>query len=63
MASAIISLLVAIFKAVPSFERLVKIALKLADKANAAEAAKRKQEKDKAVDDAIDGGDDTGVNA
>lgn len=52
--SAIISLLVAIFRSVPSFERLVKTAIEEANKANIAEAAKRKQEKDKAVDAAID---------
>lgn len=54
-ASAIISLLVAIFRAVPSFERLVKTAIEEANKANVAEAARRKQDKDNAVDSAIDG--------
>lgn len=61
--SAIVSLLTAIFKAFPSLESLAKSAIELADKANVAEAAKRKQEKDKAVDDAINGNDSTGGNA
>lgn len=52
--SAIISLLIAIFKAFPSIEGIIKTAIEELDKANAAEAAKRKQDKDKAVDAAID---------
>ena len=54
-ASAVISLLTAIFRAIPSIESLVKIALERADKAKAAEALLRKSEKDKLVDKAIDG--------
>lgn len=54
-ASAVISLLAALFGAVPSIKELVYSALELADKANAAEATLRKANKDKAVDDAIDG--------
>ncbi len=53
--SAAISLLAAIFKAIPSIESLVKIALERVDKAKAAEALLRKCEKDKLVDKAIDG--------
>ena len=52
--SAIIQLLIAIFKAFPSIESIIKTAIEELDKANAAEAAKRKAEKDKAVDAAID---------
>lgn len=51
--SAIISFLTAIFKAFPSIEDIIKKAIEAANKANIAEAAKRKQEKDKAVDAAI----------
>ena len=62
-ASVIVSLLVAIFRSVPSFERLVKTAIEEANKANIAEAAKRKQKKDKAVDNAIDGNGNSGGDA
>ena len=61
--SAIVSLLTAIFKAFPSIESLAKSAIELADKANAAEALRRKQEKDKAVDNAIDGDNRSGGDA
>lgn len=61
-ASAIIQLLTAIFKAFPSIESIIKSAIEEANKANVAEAAKRKQDKDNAVDNAIDGRDDTGSN-
>ena len=61
--SAIVSLLTAIFKAFPSLENLAKSAIELADKANTAEALKRKQEKDKAVDNAIDGDNRSGGDA
>lgn len=54
-ASAIISLLTAIFKAFPSIESIIKRAIEEMDKANVAEASKRKEEKDGLVDDAIDG--------
>ena len=49
----------------PSIKELVQSALELADKANSAEAALRKANKDKAVDDAIDGnsGNDNSGNA
>ena len=62
-ASAIISLLTAIFKAFPSIEGIIRMAIEEANKANIVEAANRKQEKDKAVDDAINGNDSTGCNA
>lgn len=62
-ASAIISLLTAIFKAFPSIEGIIRMAIEEANKANIAEAANRKQQKDKAVDDAINGNDSTGGNA
>lgn len=62
-ASAIISLLTAIFKAFPSIEGIIRMAIEEANKANIAEAARRKQDKDKAVDDAINGNDSTGGNA
>lgn len=52
--SAIISLLTAIFKAFPSIEGIIRMAIEEANKANIVEAANRKQEKDKAVDAAID---------
>ena len=58
-ASAIISLLTAIFKAFPSIEGIIRMAIEEANKANIAEAARRKQEKDKAVDDVINGNDST----
>lgn len=60
MVSAIINLLAALFRAFPSFKDLVNSALEAANKANVAEAVKRKQEKDKAVDEAI--GSDSGNN-
>ena len=66
IASAIINLLAALFGAVPSIKELVQSALELADKANGAEAALRKANKDKAVDDEIDGnsgGNNDGGNA
>lgn len=53
--SAIISLLIAIFKAFPSIESIVKTAFEAAEKAKRAEALKRKEAKDKLVDEAIDG--------
>lgn len=61
MVSAIINLLAALFRAFPSFKDLVNSALKAANKANVAEAVKRKQGKDKAVDEAI-GDSDSGNN-
>ena len=51
-ASAVISLLAALFGAFPSIKELVHSALELADKVNSAEATLRKANKDKAVDDA-----------
>lgn len=63
MASAIISLLVSIFKAFPSIENIIRTAIEELDKANVAEAAKRKEEKDNAVDNAIDGNGDSGDDA
>lgn len=62
-ASAVIQLLIAIFKAFPSIESIIKTAIEELDKANAAEAAKRKAEKDKAVDNAIDGNGNSGGDA
>ena len=55
MLSAVISLLAAIFRAIPSVEGIARQALELADKARAAQAAARKADKDAAVDAAIDG--------
>ncbi len=52
MISAIIRLLTAIFVAIPSAKEIVVNAV---NKSNIAEAIKRKQNKDKAVDEAIDG--------
>lgn len=60
MVSAIITLLSALFRAVPSLANLVSEAYALAERANEAEAARRKQEKDNAVDAAIDGTDTKG---
>ena len=54
--SAAITLLTAIFRAFPSIESLVKEALDRLDKAKAAEALLRKENKDKFVDEAIDKG-------
>ena len=54
--SAIISLLTAIFKAFPTIESIVKTAFEAAEKAKRAEALKRKEAKDKLVDEAIDKG-------
>lgn len=54
--SAIISLLIAIFKAFPSIEGIIKTAIEAAEKAKRAEALNRKEAKDKLVDDAIDKG-------
>ena len=56
MVSAIIQLLAALFRAFPSFKELVECGLDMAEAANVAEAIKRKQAKDAAVDSAIDGG-------
>lgn len=53
-ASAVIQLLIAIFKAFPSIESIVKTAFEAAEKAKRAEALNRKEAKDKLVDDAID---------
>lgn len=55
-ASAVIQLLIAIFKAFPSFESIVKTAFEVAEKAKRAEALNRKEAKDKLVDEAIDKG-------
>lgn len=63
MASAIISLLISIFKAFPSIENIIRTAIEELDKANVAEAAKRKEEKDNAVDNAIDGNDSNSDDA
>ena len=60
MASAIISLLISIFKAFPSIENIIRTAIEELDKAIVAEAAKRKEEKDNAVDNAIDSNGDSG---
>ena len=55
MLSAVISLLAAIFRAIPSIEGIARQALELADRARAAQAATRKADKDAVVDAAIDG--------
>ena len=56
MALAIIQLLAAMFKAFSKFTELVECALDMAAAANVAEAIGRKQNKDAAVDAAIDKG-------
>lgn len=58
MASAIISLLVALFKAFPALESIIARAVELAQKANVADAINRKTQKDAFVDAAIDKKDD-----
>ncbi len=55
-ASAVIQLLIAIFKAFPSIESIIKTAIEAAEKAKRAEALNRKEAKDKLVDEAIDKG-------
>lgn len=45
MVSAIISLLAALFKAIPSIKDIIAIALERADKSNVAEAFSREEEK------------------
>lgn len=54
MALAIINLLAAFFRAFPKISELVECALDMAAAANVAEAVERKQQKDAAVDAAID---------
>jgi len=49
-----ISLLTALFTAIPALEKLVRDAMAALDAARAADAAARKQQKDTAVDQAID---------
>lgn len=56
MALAIINLLAAFFRAYPKVSELVECALDMAAAANVAEAVERKQQKDAAVDAAVDGG-------
>lgn len=56
MALAIINLLAAFFRAFPKVSELVECALDMAAAANVAEAVERKQQKDAAVDAAINGG-------
>lgn len=56
MALAIINLLAAFFRAFPKVSELVECALDMAAAANVAEAVERKQQKDAAVDAAVDGG-------
>lgn len=56
MALAIINLLAAFFRAFPRISELVECALDAAAAANVAEAVERKQQKDAAVDAAINGG-------
>lgn len=56
MALAIINLLAAFFRAFPKVSELVECALDMAAAANVAEAVERKQQKDAAVDAAIEGG-------
>lgn len=55
MTTLIITLLVAIFKAVPALEGMVSKALTLLAAQRAAAAVERKEGKDAAVDAAIDG--------
>ena len=56
MALAIINLLAAFFRAFPKISELVECALDMDAAANVAEAVERKQQKDAAVDAAVDGG-------
>ena len=56
MALAIINLLAAFFRAFPKVSELVECALDMVAAANVAEAVERKQQKDAAVDAAVDGG-------
>ncbi len=60
MVSVIIRLLTAIFVAIPSIKEIIVNAVKAS---NDAEAIKRKQNKDKAVDEAIDGNRNSGGNS
>ncbi len=63
MALAIINLLAAFFRAFPKVSELVECALDMAAAANVAEAVERKQQKDAAVDAAVDeGGGNDGKN-
>lgn len=50
-----IKLLIAIFGAFPSIEKLAEVALNVTKKAKVAKAQIRKYEKDKLVDEVIDG--------
>lgn len=54
--SAVLGLLTAIFKAFPSIESLVEMAIESSKKSRAAEALLRKSEKDNLVDKAINEG-------
>ncbi len=56
MVLAIINLLAAFFRTFPRISELVECALDAAAAANVAEAVERKQQKDAAVDAAINGG-------
>lgn len=63
MALAIINLLAAFFRAFPKVSELVECTLDMAAAANVAEAVERKQQKDAAVDAAVDeGGGNDGKN-
>ena len=55
MASLVLQLLVAVFKAFPSAESIFKQAIDLSAKAREAEAVRRREAKDALVDAAIDG--------
>ncbi len=61
-ASAIITLLAALFKAVPAVRELVGVALEAAQSANVADAVKRWREKNKAVKAALEAARKGGTN-
>ena len=54
-ALAFARLLLAVFRAFPSIEKLAEFAVRLSKEVKRAKALRRKNEKDKAVDNAIDG--------
>lgn len=55
MASAIIQLVAAIFKAFPSIREIIEVAVEASKSANVADALKRKEAKDAMVDKAVNG--------
>ena len=61
-ASAIITLLAALFKAIPAERELVGVALEASQSANVADAVKRWREKNKAVKAALEAARKGGTN-